>query len=92
MAEPEVIVSVLKKGVLPILNYYSAHPLASKVLTKRLIHLWSMSHQRVRVLAFVAIFRLTRSLKAELLDDTLKVRIFMVIQLLLFVLYFSLIN
>lgn len=73
MAEPSVAEVVLNKGVLPLLNYYANHPGVCKMLLKRLITLWATSEKRVRVVAFVAIFRLAQNLPQKPLEWVLKV-------------------
>ncbi|CAL4091138.1 unnamed protein product [Meganyctiphanes norvegica] len=72
VADPAVAEVVLSKGILPLLPFYIGHPPVCKVLLKCLITFWSQSNKKVRVLAFIAIFRTTRSLKNELLDWVLK--------------------
>jgi len=72
VADPAVAEVILGKGILPLLPFYIAHPPVCKVLLKCLITFWSQSNKKVRVLAFIAIFRATRSLKKELLDWVLK--------------------
>ncbi|KAG0716011.1 Nucleolar complex protein 2 [Chionoecetes opilio] len=72
MAEPSVAEVVLNRGVLPLLNYYANHPAVCKMLLKRLITLWATSEKRVRVVAFVAIFRLAQNLPPKPLDWVLK--------------------
>lgn len=74
MAEPSVAEVVLSKGVLPLLNYYAHHPSVCKMLLRRLITLWATSEKRVRVVAFVAIFRLAQNLPPKPLEWVLKVR------------------
>lgn len=72
MAEPSVAEVVLNKGVLPLLNYYAHHPGVCKMLLRRLITLWATSEKRVRVVAFVAIFRLAHNLPPKPLEWVLK--------------------
>jgi len=72
VADPVIAEVVLSKGILPLLPFYIGHPPVCKVLLKCLITFWSQSNKKVRVLAFIAIFRATRSLKNELLDWVLK--------------------
>lgn len=74
MAEPSVAEVVLRHGVLPLLGYYAGLPGTCKLLLRRVIVLWATSEKRVRVLAFVCIFRLTRTLPGHLLEWVLKVR------------------
>ena len=72
IAEPEVAVVILKRGILPLISYYATHHVTSKILIKCLITIWSTRNQKVRVLAFIATFRLTKLLRTELLDMVLK--------------------
>ncbi|XP_071520446.1 LOW QUALITY PROTEIN: nucleolar complex protein 2 homolog [Panulirus ornatus] len=72
VAEPSVAEVVLRHGVLPLLGYYAGLPGTCKLLLRRVIVLWATSEKRVRVLAFVCIFRLTRSLTGHLLEWVLK--------------------
>uniref|UniRef100_A0A0P4WBG0 Uncharacterized protein n=1 Tax=Scylla olivacea TaxID=85551 RepID=A0A0P4WBG0_SCYOL len=72
MAEPSVAEVVLNRGVLPLLSYYASHPAVCKMLLKRLITLWATSEKRVRVVAFVAIFRLAQNLPPKPLEWVLK--------------------
>lgn len=73
MADPSVAEVVLNRGVLPLLSYYANHPSVCKMLLKRLIILWATSEKRVRVVAFVAIFRLAQNLPPKPLEWVLKV-------------------
>lgn len=73
MAEASVAEVVLNRGVLPLLSYYAKHPAVCKMLLKRLITLWATSEKRVRVVAFVAIFRLAQNLPPKPLEWVLKV-------------------
>lgn len=73
MAEPSVAEVVLNRGVLPLLSYYASHPAVCKMLLKRLTTLWATSEKRVRVVAFVAIFRLAQNLPPKPLEWLLKV-------------------
>ncbi|MPC17800.1 Nucleolar complex protein 2 [Portunus trituberculatus] len=72
MAEASVAEVVLNRGVLPLLGYYAKHPAVCKMLLKRLITLWATSEKRVRVVAFVAIFRLAQNLPPKPLEWVLK--------------------
>lgn len=71
VAEPE-IVRVLLKHTLQLVPYYTAFPKISKALTKRLIQFWCTGEEAVRVLALMAIVRITRNSSDELLQLVLK--------------------
>lgn len=72
VAEPSIAEVILSRGVLPILGYYAGHPGTCKLLLRRLITLWATSEKRVRVLAFIGIYRLTRTLSPHFLEWALK--------------------
>nr|XP_045619888.1 nucleolar complex protein 2 homolog isoform X2 [Procambarus clarkii] len=72
VAESSIAEIILSRGILPLLGYYSGHPSTCKFLLRRLIVLWSTSEKRVRVLAFICIYRLTRTLSPQFLEWVLK--------------------
>ena len=60
------VLSVLLKHVHVMIGYYAALPKSSKHLLQHLISLWSTSEEQVRILAFLCIIKLTRSLQSTL--------------------------
>ncbi|XP_068225049.1 nucleolar complex protein 2 homolog [Palaemon carinicauda] len=72
VAEPTVAETVLRNGVLPLIPYYAGHKSMSKLLARRLVTMWATSDKKVRVLAFMAAFRLTQILQGDFLEWMLK--------------------
>ncbi|KAK7019794.1 Nucleolar complex protein 2 [Halocaridina rubra] len=72
MVEPTVAEAVLRRGILPMIPFYVCHNNLGKRLARRLISMWATSDQKVRVLAFLALFRLSQSFKEDFLEWMLK--------------------
>ncbi|KAG7153729.1 nucleolar complex protein 2 homolog [Homarus americanus] len=72
VAEPSIAEVIISRGVLPLISYYAGHPSTCRLLLRRLITLWATSEKRVRVLAFIGIFRLTQILPPQFLEWALK--------------------
>lgn len=72
VAEPSVAETVLRNGVLPLIPFYAGHKNMSKLLARRLVTMWATSDKKVRVLAFMAMFRLTQILHGDFLEWMLK--------------------
>lgn len=74
VADASIAEVLLSRGVMPLLSYYAGHRNVAKKLLRKLVSLWATSEKKVRVLAFLGIFRLTRLLPDSFMDGVLRVR------------------
>ncbi|XP_047472777.1 nucleolar complex protein 2 homolog [Penaeus chinensis] len=72
VADASIAEVLLSRGVMPLLSYYAGHRNVAKKLLRKLVSLWATSEKKVRVLAFLGIFRLTRLLPESFMDGVLR--------------------
>ncbi|XP_042867522.1 nucleolar complex protein 2 homolog [Penaeus japonicus] len=72
VADASIAEVLLSRGVMPLLSYYAGHRNVAKKLLRKLVSLWATSEKKVRVLAFLCIFRLTRMLPDSFMEGVLK--------------------
>ena len=73
------LLSVILKHIHQLIPFYSAFIKLSKVLCKRLVTLWSSADDSIRVVAFLSLLRLGRTLPTQLLEPIIKGRHFFVL-------------
>nr|CAG4641530.1 EOG090X02MG [Eurycercus lamellatus] len=66
------LLSVILKHIHQLIPFYSAFVKLSRVLCKRLVTVWSSADDTIRVLAFLSILRLARTLSSQLLEPIIK--------------------
>ena len=66
------LLSVILKHVHQLIPFYAAFIKLSRVLCKRLVTVWCSAEDTVRVLAFLSILRLARTLPGQLLEPIIK--------------------
>nr|CAG4649164.1 EOG090X02MG [Scapholeberis mucronata]SVE93503.1 EOG090X02MG [Scapholeberis mucronata] len=66
------LLSVILKHIHQLIPFYAAFVKLSRVLCKRLITVWCSSEDTIRVLAFLSILRLARTLPNQLLEPIIK--------------------
>lgn len=64
--------SVLLKHIHQLVPFYAAFAKLARVLTKRLVSVWASGEDTIRVLAFLSLIRLARTLPDQLLEPILK--------------------
>lgn len=66
------LLTLFIRHILYLIPFYIPFVKHSRVLLKKLVHLWSTSEESIRVLSFIGIIRLCRVLPKEYLDYNLK--------------------
>lgn len=64
--------SVILKHIHQLIPYYAAFIKLSRVLCKRLVTVWCSAEDTIRVLAFLSILRLARTMPGQLLEPIIK--------------------
>nr|SVE85380.1 EOG090X02MG [Daphnia pulicaria] len=66
------LLSVILKHIHQLIPFYTAFIKLSRVLCKRLVTVWCSAEDTIRVLAFLSILRLARTLPGQLLEPIIK--------------------
>ena len=66
------LLSVILKHIHQLIPFYAAFVKLSRVLCKRLVTVWCSAEDTIRVLAFLSILRLARTLPDQLLEPIIK--------------------
>nr|CAG4650809.1 EOG090X02MG [Simocephalus serrulatus]SVE94125.1 EOG090X02MG [Simocephalus serrulatus] len=66
------LLSVILKHIHQLIPFYAAFIKLSRVLCKRLVTVWCSAEDTIRVLAFLSILRLARTLPSQLLEPIIK--------------------
>ncbi|XP_032783473.1 nucleolar complex protein 2 homolog isoform X2 [Daphnia magna] len=66
------LLSVILKHIHQLIPFYAAFIKLSRVLCKRLVTVWCSAEDTIRVLAFLSILRLARTMPGQLLEPVIK--------------------